>query len=78
MYHGFSIHCMNVKYVLGVIMAVTLVTTPIVQQAEGGSTKFNGTDPIPADRRAPLAITGDNVYVALHGTNYGWRNNNRC
>jgi hypothetical protein len=56
------------KSILGVIIGITLVSTPMAalmaQQAEGSSIKINGTNPIPANRRAPAAITGDNVYVA--------------
>jgi hypothetical protein len=59
---------MNLRYGLGVIIGIILVTTPVTgltaPQAEGSSSKFIGTNPIPADRRAPTAITGDSVYVA--------------
>jgi hypothetical protein len=64
---------MNVRNVLGVVIGIALMINPvaalIVQQAEGSFSKFNGTQPIPADRRAPPVITGENVYVAW------WTNN---
>jgi hypothetical protein len=58
---------MNVKSILGVIMGVTLVTTlattTLLQQV------YAWTDPNPSPRKAPPAISGENVYVAW------WTNN---
>jgi hypothetical protein len=57
---------MNVRFTLGVILGVTIVTTPVIslimQQADAV------TIPILA-KRAPPAISGENVYVAW------WTNN---
>ena len=67
---------MNVKHNLGVVMGITLettfgVTTFMGQQTEG---LLNGTSPIPA-KRAPPAVTGDNVYV-VWWTDQGTPNSN--
>jgi hypothetical protein len=57
---------MNVRFTLGAILGVTIVTTPVIslimQQADAV------TIPILA-KRAPPAISGENVYVAW------WTNN---
>jgi hypothetical protein len=68
---------MNVKNILGVIVGITLVTTMqvtilMVQYADG---LLSGTEPIPADRRAPPAISSDNVYV-VWWTDKGTPNSN--
>lgn len=60
---------MNVRNVLGVIIGLTLVTilgitTPILQQQAIGIVDLDALD-----RKAPPAISGENVYVAW------WTNN---
>src|SRR3954462_10788703 len=56
---------MNTKIILGVILMVTLATTivatPILLKQQSALAGFQ-VDPI--NRKAPPAITGDNVYVA--------------
>jgi hypothetical protein len=68
---------MNVKHNLGVVIGITLVTTLGVTTFMGQQTEglLNGTSPIPADRRAPPAVTGDNVYV-VWWTDQGTPNSN--
>jgi hypothetical protein len=55
---------MNARIILGVIAMITLATTinasTIVQNQANAAT----TEAIKAERNAPPAITGDNVYVA--------------
>ena len=68
---------MNAKSILAVIIGITFVTTMgitvlTVQHADG---LLSGTEPIPAERRAPPAITGDNVYV-VWWTDKGTPNSN--
>jgi hypothetical protein len=52
---------MNEKIILGVIVMITLVATPILLKQQSALAGFQ-IDPI--NRKAPPAITGDNVYVA--------------
>jgi hypothetical protein len=52
---------MNAKIILGVIVMITLVATPILLKQQSALAGFQ-IDPI--NRKAPPAITGDNVYVA--------------
>jgi hypothetical protein len=52
---------MNAKIILGVIVMITLVATPILLKQQSALAGFL-IDPI--NRKAPPAITGDNVYVA--------------
>jgi hypothetical protein len=60
---------MDVKNILGVIFGITLVatfgTTTLLQQVYAA----NWVDPDPTPRKAPPAISGENVYVAW------WTNN---
>jgi hypothetical protein len=49
------------KIILGVIVMITLVATPILLKQQSALAGFQ-IDPI--NRKAPPAITGDNVYVA--------------
>jgi choline-glycine betaine transporter len=60
---------MNIQSILGVIFGITLVatfgTTTLLQQVYAA----NWVDPNPDPRKAPPAISGENVYVAW------WTNN---
>jgi len=54
----------DTKFILGVILLITLATTIGVTPILLVQSAFAGVDLGPAGKKAPPAITGDNIYVA--------------